>query len=78
MAILDASLEQTTDLIARGVKEDLAKSIEKKFHEQIDPLIKELALDYAEKITVKVRSMRMNETNAINMQVVFNSEELKG
>lgn len=76
MSVYEASLDQTIDLIAKGISSTLAESLEAKFHESVDPMIKELALDYAKRITAKVESYREYDNNSVQVKVFFNKEEI--
>ena len=76
MSMLTADLNQVTDLIAKGIKQTLAEELEKKFHEQIDPMIRQLAIDYAQKVTAKIHTMQMAHDHSINLAVVFNDENI--
>ena len=76
MSIYEASLDQTIDLIAKGISASLAEKLEAKFHESADPMIKELALNYAEQITAKVESYRQHYDQTVQVNVFFNKEEL--
>lgn len=75
-------ITQTGDLIVRGIREDLSRAIEQKMHDEIDPMLKALAQEYAKKIVVNLKSAKFMQYDdfpreSINMKLVFNSEELK-
>lgn len=76
MSMFTGSLDQTVDLIAKGIEANLAESIEKKFHEQVDPLIRELAVDYAKRVTAKIYTMQQAHDYSINLSVVFNDKNI--
>jgi len=76
MSMLTADMSQVVDVVAAGVKQNLADALEKKFHEQADPIIRQLAIDYAQKIVVKIRTMQMSQDNSINLAVIFNDEHI--
>lgn len=83
MAILTGDIDQTGDLIVRGIREDLSRAIEQKMHEQIDPMLKELAKEYASKIVVNLKSAKFmhyddlhGPREVINMKLSFNNKEL--
>lgn len=74
--MFEGSLDQTADLIAKGIEGTIADSIEKRFHEQIDPLIRQLAIDYAKNVTAKVHTMQMAQDRSIHLAVVFNDKNI--
>ena len=74
-------IEQTSDLIVRGIREDLSRAIEQKMHHEIDPMLKEIAKDYAKRIVVNLQSAKFMQYDnlpreVINMRLVFNKEEI--
>jgi hypothetical protein len=76
MALLHADLSQVADLIGKGIERTLADAIERQFKEQIDPLIKQLAIEYAEKVAAKVQTMQMYHDNKIELAVIFNDKNI--
>lgn len=76
MSLFTGDLSQTVDLIGKGIQSSLAKAIESKFHEQIDPLIKELAIEYAKNVAAKIHTMQMHHDQSINISVIFNDSNI--
>lgn len=76
MSLLHADLHQVADLVGKGIERTLADAIERQFKEQIDPLIKQLAIEYAEKVAAKVQTMQMHHDNKIELAVIFNDKNI--
>jgi len=76
MSLLHADLHQVADLVGKGIERTLADAIERQFKEQIDPLIKQLAIEYAEKVAAKVQTMQMYNDNKIELAVIFNDKNI--
>lgn len=76
MSVFIGDVSQTVDLIAKGIQSTLAESIESRFHEQIDPLIKKLAIDYAKKVSAKIRTAEVHEDRSILLSVIFNDSNI--
>jgi len=76
MSMLKADLPQVVDVVAEGIKQSLADLLEKRFHDQADPIIRQLAIDYAQKVVVKIHTMQMDYGGTINLTVVFNDDNI--
>ena len=74
--IFQGTPQTLSDLIANGINQSLAEELEKKIHENIDPMIKSLALDYAGRITTNVQSYKSYKHDKVELTVIFNKEEL--
>jgi len=80
MATLTGNVDQVTDLLVRGIREDLSKSIEAKIHAEVDSMIKELAVEYAKKVAVHLTGLQTfdaaNGRVVLNLRLVVNNKEV--
>lgn len=74
--MFEGNIDQTVDLIAKGIEQTLAEEIERKFKKQIESLIKELAVDYAKMVTAKVHAMKKYDSGVTQLIVMFNDKNI--
>ena len=74
--LFEGNIDQTVDLIAKGIEQTLAKEIERKFQKMIDPLIRDLAIEYAQRVSVNLESFENRQSGSIHLTIKFNDENI--
>jgi hypothetical protein len=77
MSLAELSLDAATDLIAKGIEEELRRSLKQKLITHANEIIESVCADAAKRITSQVSSYSNVRNMEVVLQIRFNDREVE-